>query len=154
MEPLQYFQKIHSATHKQYETLRAFFPENMTAEDVAEKFGYSPATIYSLVKDFRRRLKTESPESLFFKQPKKGRAFRRDRDKLTTLVIALRKKNFSVPDIKAILDAQGMTVSEGTILQILRQDGFARLPRRDKQIRAQVELPKLEARKSILREGY
>lgn len=150
MEPLHYFQKIHSATHKHYETLRAFFLENMTAEEAAEKFGYSPTTIYSLVKDFRRRLKTESPEALFFKQPKKGRAFRTDRAKLATLVIALRKKNFSVPDIKAVLDAQGTTVSEGTIFQILRRDGFARLPRRDKQLRAQVELPKLEARKSEL----
>ena len=148
MEPLNYFRQTHSATHKQYEVLRAFFLENMTAEEVAEIFDYSPITIYSLVKDFRKRLKTELPESLFFKQPKKGRAFRKDRSKLFTLIIALRKKNFAVPDIKAILDAQNILVSEGTIFQILRQDGFARLPRRDKVTRTQMELPKIKAKKS------
>lgn len=133
MDPKDYFIHTRSTKHKQYEALRAFFLDNLNAQEVAEKFSYSVPTVYSLAKDFRSRLKTDTPESLFFQQAKKGRAFRKDRNKIETLIIELRKKNLSVPDIKTILDARENNVSEGMISQILKKDGFARLPRRDKK---------------------
>ena len=148
MNPELYFEKYHSTTQKKYEALRAFFQENKTAQEVSDISGYSVSAIYSLVRDFTKDLKTKAPETLFFIKPKKGRAFNQNHDQIVILVIALRKKNFSVPDIKSILDAQQFIVSEGTIHKILRNDGFARLPRRDKETRQLAKLPKMEALKS------
>ena len=46
-------------------------------------------------------------------------------------IVALRKHNLSVPDIKACLDAASeQAPSERTIDRVLKEEGFARLPRR------------------------
>ena len=56
----------------------------------------------------------------------------------------MRKRNLSVPDIKARLDAATEEApSERTIDRVLKQEGFARLPRRtqaERQAQAPVRL--------------
>ena len=130
MTPLEYFQTPCSLSQKQYEALRAFFVERKKAEDVAVQFGYKVSAFYSLVRNFRASLNFNTSEDFFFKASKKGRRVKSDTSALLSSIVALRKKNFSVPEIKTLLDAQGYDVSEGYIALLLKREGFARLPRR------------------------
>ena len=63
-------------------------------------------------------------------------------------VINLRKKYLSVPDIQVALNAQGVRLPIYSIEKILTEAGFARLPRRDKQLKNETMsamVPKIEA---------
>ena len=57
MNVIDFFQNPTDSTHKQYEALRMFFLENKTAVEVADKFGYTENTVYTIVRDFRLKLK-------------------------------------------------------------------------------------------------
>lgn len=126
-----FFTNPQNILHRHYEALRSFLHEKKPAAEVAEKFGYTVSTLYSLARDFKERLKDNSAEGFFFAQNKIGRKPREAHDELHTLIIMLRKKYLSVPDIKSILDTQKHSVSEKQIYNILKADGFARLPRRN-----------------------
>ena len=63
-------------------------------------------------------------------------------------MIELRKKYHSVDEIKAILDGKGFNISEKTIYNIIKREGFSRLPRRTKSAKQKLELPKMQADKS------
>lgn len=149
MQPKEYF-KNKSNTARKYEAMKAFFADEMNAEEVARKFGYSVATIYTLTKKFRKDLKENPNIDPFFVTPKKGRPFKENSDHLIELIVSLRKKNLSVPDIKSIIDTQpNLNASESYIDYILKQEGFARLPRRSFSQRERKNLPeKLAAEKS------
>jgi hypothetical protein len=150
MTPLTYFQTPSAISHKQYEALRAFFIDHQKAEKVARQFGYKLSAFYSLVRDFRAHLNSNASEDFFFKVSKKGRRVKPEGPTLLDSIVALRKKNFSIPDIKTLLDAQGHRVSESYIAVVLKQEGFARLPRRDRNTKAARELPhRIEAPKSL-----
>jgi hypothetical protein len=150
MTPSEYFQTPSATAQKQYEALRRFFVDHQPAETVAKQFGYKLSAFYSLVRDFRAHLNSKSSEDFFFKGSKKGRGFKSDTSRLQDLIVALRKKNFSALEIKALLEAQGHTASESYIALVLKQEGFARLPRRDRQTKMTRELPhQIEAPKSI-----
>jgi transposase len=130
MRPKTYFSAPRQAIHKQYEALRAFFVEGMSAEEVATAFGYSLSAVYSLVRDFRKDIATKAFTDPFFIPRKAGRKPMDETGELHRRITSLRKKYLSVPDIKAILDAQGDRVSERYVYDIITKDGFARLPRR------------------------
>src|SRR5271157_2103943 len=63
------------------------------------------------------------------------------RDPLRDLVVAMRKRNLSVYDIQRELAGAGQTVSINTLTLLLRQEGFARLPRRLDEERPQALRP-------------
>lgn len=132
MEIIQFFQKPLSTTHKQYEALRAFHLERKSSAVVAKQFGYTKTTVYSLLRDFKNRFQTNDMASYFFNEHPRGRKASKNSDESRELMILLRKKNLSVPDIKSILDAQNKVFSERHIYNILHDEGFARLPRRNK----------------------
>lgn len=151
MKITQFFQKPLSTTHKQYEALRAFHLERKSAAAVAKHFGYTQITVYSLLRDFKQRFQTNEMASYFFNEHARGRKISKDSEASRELMILLRKKNLSVPDIKSILDAQNKAFSERHIYNILHAEGFARLPRRNK-IEKKMVVPKniLEAPKAYL----
>lgn len=87
---------------------------------------------------------------MFFLLRKAGRKEKDTQGHITTLIVNLRKKYLSVPDIKAITDARGYRISEKYIHNILRKEGFDRLPRRAKQNRdIQSTSPVITAPESI-----
>ena len=49
-----YFTEPSSSNHRQYLALRMFFADGCTAEQVAQKTGYSVGTIYAMVRDFKK----------------------------------------------------------------------------------------------------
>lgn len=129
MSPVEYFQQTDNTTQKQYEALRAFFVEKQTAQQVAKRWGYSVDTVYTMTKNFKKRLQ-RNEEITFFAKPKRGRKPSSDHEQIRNMIVKLRKQYLSVEDIKATLDAQKKTISQRHIYNIIRQEGFAKLPRR------------------------
>ena len=119
------FLQPRNATHRQYEALRAYFVEGQPSAEVAARFGYSPGSFRVLCAQFRK-----DPEREFFVTPTRGPHAAPKRDRLGEQVVTLRKQNLSIYDIRQALAREGQAVSAVTIAQIVREEGFARLPRR------------------------
>lgn len=120
---------------RQYEALRAYFVEDLSAEEAAERFGYSSATIHVLAREYRAgRLR-------FFTPTKTGPKRARRREAVQDRVVELRKQNYSVYDIQRILRQEGIKVSHVLISQILKDEGFAKLPRRTDEERLPIARP-------------
>lgn len=142
------------AQHKQYEALRAFFIDNLTASEIAERFGYSLSTVYSLTRDFRKALVCKNTENLFFTAAGRGRPPRLDLQECDIKIIELRKQYLSVPDIKIRLDSSGIRLSESYIWKVLNNAGFSRLPRRmAKRVSDETIREILSAPVSVLRDN-
>lgn len=150
MDPKHFFSKPSTATHRQYEALRAFFLDQQPAAQAAELFGYSRYAFYSLVRDFKKTLARGS-ENPFFPVVKTGRKPKDSSGALTSLIVSLRKKYLSVPDIAAAVAAKGYTISEKYVYNVIAREGFDRLPRRTVQVRQQSHSSiKLEAPKAFV----
>jgi len=124
-----------NATHRQYEALRAYFVDKVPSKEAAERFGYTPGSFRMLCHQFRT-----DPSRAFF-LPERSRAVSGERSatktaRLSERVVALRKQNLSVYDISAVLKESGESLSAPAIWAILRDEGFARLPRRADDERA------------------
>lgn len=112
-------------THRQYEALRAYFVEGLPSHEVAKRFGYTPGSFRVLCHQFR-----QNPQRPFFIQPRQGPHRAPKRDPVRDHVIAMRKQNFSIYDISETLKTEGHSLSPVTVSLILKEEGFARLPRR------------------------
>ncbi len=152
MEPAAFFTNPQNTVQKQYEALRAFYVEKCPGEEVAKRFGYTLSSFYSLTRDFKKNLLRDKPAHVFFTPKTTGRKPKTEADKIHQLIIDLRKKYLSVPDIKAIVDAQGQhTISESHVYNVINNEGFARLPRRNNSIREKAGFEfKIEAPKSSM----
>ncbi len=125
-----------NSAHRQYEALRAFFVDGVPSAEAAARFGYTSGSFRVLVHQFRNRPPREffnlrSPES---RPPGKQARLREQ-------VIALRKQNLSVHDISRSLVTEGESLSPAAISVILKQEGFAKLPRRADDERPQRPRP-------------
>jgi transposase-like protein len=114
-----------NATHRRYEALRAYFVEGLSGAEVARRFGYTPGSFRVLVHQFRR-----DPHRPFFLPTAKGPRSAPKADPIRDRIVALRKLNLSISDISRALHDEGHPLSPVTISQVLRAEGFARLPRR------------------------
>ncbi|CAL7961922.1 DDE_Tnp_1 domain-containing protein [Gammaproteobacteria bacterium] len=126
-----FFDNPNYPLHKQYEALRAYFYEKLSAREIAKRFGYAENSLYCFASAFKQ-LDKEQLEKRFFAPLTVGRPAREYGNNIDQLIIALRKKYLSVPDIKAILDTQKQDISETYIYKLINREGFARLPRRSK----------------------
>jgi hypothetical protein len=114
-----------NATHRQYEALRAFFVERLPGAEVARRFGYAAGSLRVLVHQFR-----QNPGRDFFLTPPKGPQAAPKSEPLRDWIIALRKQNLSIYDISRTLTHQGYSLSPVAVAYVLKEEGFARLPRR------------------------
>jgi len=121
----RFFLEPRSVRHRQYEALRAYFVEGHPSQAVAAAFGYSEGSFRVLCHHFRRDLDQE-----FFAEPQRGAQVQPKKSKARRLIIEMRKRNLSVYDIAEELDAKGSKLSPTAIGEVLREEGFARLPRR------------------------
>ena len=150
VEPYKFFDNPVFSTHKKYEALRSFFYKKKSAEEVAENFGYKLSYFYSLARDFRSSLKNSSNENMFFLSPKFGRKEKDQDGNVISLITQLRKQYISIPEIKSILDAKDYKVSEKYIWNVLKKEGFGRLPRRSKKVASQgIDNDKIRAPQSM-----
>ena len=121
----QYFLQPANAVHRQYEALRAYFVDGLASAEAARRWGYSPGSFRVLCHHFRKH-----PHREFFRTPTKGPPGRPKKSRLRERIVALRKKNLSIYDIAKVLQAEGPSISPAMVGIHLRQEGFARLPRR------------------------
>jgi transposase len=121
----RFFLEPANATHRQYEALRAYFVEGLSSKEAAKRFGYTEGSFRVLVHQFRQH-----PDRQFFLPPAKGPQKAPKKDRLREQVIALRKQNLSIYDISRLLQSKDRKISPVSVSLILKEEGFARLPRR------------------------
>ena len=108
-----------------YEALRAYFLEGRLSHQVARAFGYSPGSFRVLCHQFRR-----DSDPQFFASPQPGPQTQPKKSKARDLLVALRKQNHSVYEIAEALREQKIMLSPTAVREVLREEGFAPLPRR------------------------
>jgi len=123
----KFFLSPESPLQRQYEALRCFFIEQLPSTEVARRFNYSPGAFRVLCHQFRH---DPGKRAGFFQTVKHGPQTAPARDRVRELAVAMRKKNLSVYDIQRELAAAGHTISINALTVLLREEGFARLPRR------------------------
>ena len=136
----RFFLEPVNATHRQYEALRAYFVDKLSSAEVARRFGYSPGSFRVLTHQFR-----QNPKRAFFLPPQKGPQASPKTDPVRDQVVALRKQNCSIYDISRILEERGQKVSAVTVSLLLKEEGFARLPRRKDEERLPGPRPEVAA---------
>jgi hypothetical protein len=144
MEVEEYFKSQKVVNKKRYDALHAYFVEKCDTQAIADQYGYTLSSLYSLIRDFREHLNSEKRGDFFFKDSHLGRKKRKD-DGLDELIISLRKQNFSVEEIVGIAQSKNFSTSYGYVHKLLKDDGFARLPRRSTDEKKKLELPVLKA---------
>ncbi len=121
----RFFLEPSNTTHRQYEALRAYFVQHLPSAEAARRFGYTPGSFRVLCHEFRR-----NPRRPFFLSPVKSPQVAPKRERVHETVITLRKQNLSIYDISRVLAQSGHALSPPAVAMILKQEGFARLPRR------------------------
>ena len=106
---------------RRYEALRAYYVEGASAAEVAGRFGYTRATVETLVRDDRAgRLQ-------LFASSRPGPRSQPKKDRARALVIALRSEGRSLEEIGRALQAAGAGLSRTAIWEILAEAGMGRL---------------------------
>jgi transposase len=107
---------------RRYEALRCYFLEGASAEEVGERFGYTRATVETIVREWRAgRLglfasSRPGPRS----QPKKDRA--------RSLALSLRGQGRSLREIGSALEAAGAPLGRTALWELFAEEGLGRLP--------------------------
>ncbi|MDT8373965.1 MAG: hypothetical protein RQ737_08300, partial [Bacteroidales bacterium] len=114
-----FFEMPASVAHKQYEALRMYYIDGAQAHQVAQRFGYTYRAFTSLVTDFRRKVLMNPSDSIFFIENSPGRKVSARTNDARSVIIDMRKKYYSVPEIKVALDGLGHVLSEKNIYNIL-----------------------------------
>jgi hypothetical protein len=138
----RFFLAPEATRQQQYEALRAYFVDNLPSKEVARRFGYSTGAFRNLCYQFRHDPRHQES---FFQPVPHGPQSAPLRDRVRDLVVALRKRNLSVYDIQRELAAEGHTISITALALLLRQEGFAPLPRRRDEERPSQVRPEAEA---------
>ena len=121
----RFFAEPSHPRQRQYEALRAFFVEDLPSGEVARAFGYTAGSFRVLCHQFRR-----DADPQFFGAPSHGPRTQPNKSKAHDLVVALRKQNHSVYEISQALKEHGTPLSPTAVREVLREEGFAPLPRR------------------------
>ena len=134
----EYFLSPSSAQQRQYEALRAYLVEGIGRDEAAARFGYTSATMASLVRDFRAgQVEFFGPRALARRRsPAKERARAR--------IVELRQAGHSAVEISAALKAEGMALNRTSVAEVLAEEGFERLttrPFRERVLPRRGELP-------------
>jgi len=112
-------------THRQYEALRAYFVDELPSAETAARFGYTPGSFRVLCHGFRQDLKRP-----FFLPVTKGPHVSPKRNTTREKIIELRKQNLSIYDISRTLKEEDRRLSPAAVARLLKDAGFAKLPRR------------------------
>jgi transposase len=123
MDLAQVFLAPQNPTHRQYEALRAYFVDQVPAAEVAARFGYSVGSLHQLAHQLR-----QNPTRQFFAESPRPGA--KASAAVQQKIVQLRKQNQSVYDISEALKKEGIRRTPAAVAALLKQEGFAKLPRR------------------------
>lgn len=119
-----FFKKPVSKKQKQYEAVRAFVVDKLSAQEVADKFGYKLSSVYTFIKQ------AKAGEFDFFPNAHKGPKQRHTPFDVQKQVFRMRNQNLSHTDISNELKKRGIDISSQTVSRILSDAGFPKLKRR------------------------
>lgn len=119
-----YFINPTTPRQKQYEAIRAIIIDGESVEDVAKRYGYKTATVYSLLRD------AKAGKVELFPIIKKGPRQKRTDTEVQKKIIEFRKMRLSTPDIQKRLAEDSIQLSSRTAERILKDAGFGKLKRR------------------------
>jgi hypothetical protein len=125
--------------HRLYEALRAYFLEGQAPKLIARAFGYSVGYFHLLCHHFRR-----DPDPAFFLSPRRGPRAQPKKSAARDLVVRLRKQNHSVYEISQTLKERHCPLSPTAVRELLKEEGFAALPRRLDEERPDYPRPTVE----------
>ena len=122
----RFFREPTHPRQRQYEALRAYFVEGWSSAEASRRFGYQPGSFRVLCWRFRHHMDRD-----FFRDIPHGPHSQPRKDAVRERIVAFRKRNLSVYDIRDELERSGKDRLSATAIQeVLREEGFARLPRR------------------------
>ena len=108
-------------THRRYEALRAYLYEGLPAAAVAARFGYTTASLLSLVRDFRAGRRD------FFLAHRPGPRTAPAKEAARARVVELRREGRSAHEIAATLAEGDTPLNRTGVAEVLAEEGFARL---------------------------
>ena len=135
----RFFNQPRLARQRMYEALRAYYVEGRPSHEVAAAFGYTATSFRVLCHQFRRGAVAE-----FFAAPRPGPRTQPKKSAAREIIVSLRKQNHSVYEISDALKEKGLALSSTAVREVLRDEGFARLPRRLDEERPSVPRPTVE----------
>jgi hypothetical protein len=121
----EFFTERGNAAQRRYEALRAYFVDDASAAQVADRFGYSTASVHQMASLLR------GGRMQFFADTKPGPKGPRKAGRVRDRVLALRVEDRSVTEIATMLAGEGTPVSAQTVWTILEAEGIGRLVRDD-----------------------
>ena len=104
-----------------------FRSEGASAQAVAERFGYTRASVETLVRDHR------AGRLALFASSRPGPRTQPNKDRARALVVALRLEGRSLQEIGRALDAAGVGLSRTAVWEILAEAGLGRLQGADEK---------------------
>jgi hypothetical protein len=104
--------------------LRAYLAEGLPAAEAAARFGYTPASLLSAVRDFRAGARD------FFTAGKPGPKTAPGKDAARSRILELRGAGHSIDEIAAALAAEGTPLNRTGIAEVIADEGLPRLWRR------------------------
>jgi len=119
----EFFTRPANAARRRYEALRAYFVEDASAVEVADRFGYSTASVHQMASLLR------GGRMEFFADAKPGPKGPRKAGRVRDRVLALRAEDRSVTEIANLLAGEGTPVSAQTVWTMLEAEGIGRLVR-------------------------
>lgn len=139
-------------TQRRYEALRAYHVEGASAQVIAERLGYTRATVETLVRDYRKGRLGELGE--LFSTPRPGPKSQPKKDAARERVIRLRRERHGLEEIVAELARAGTPLSRTAVWEILAEEGLSRMPGPPGPPKAEAEPHKLSAPKvRVLEDG-
>ena len=136
----RFFLEPQHPKQRQYEALRRYFVDGRSSKEVAAEFGYTEGSFRVLCHHFRR-----DPEPVFFLTPARGPQSQPKKSAARATIEHLRKRNHSVYEIAEALKEQGTALSATAVREVLRELGFAALPRRLDEERPDLPRPTVES---------
>jgi transposase len=134
----EFFRHPSNVAQRRYEALRAHLYEGLSQAETAERFGYTPATVASLARDFRAGHLVFFPPEV----PRRRRSPAKERARAR--IVELRQIGHSVDEIAAALKTEDIALNRTGISEILAEEGFGRLkmrPYRERVLPRRGQLP-------------
>ena len=113
-----------SPAHCRYEALRAYLAEGLPAAEAAARFGYTPTSLLSAVRDFRAGARD------FFVSGRPGPKTAPGKDAARPRIIELRAAGHSIDEIADALAADGTPLNRTGIAEVIAAGGLSRMWRR------------------------
>jgi len=136
----RFFLEPSSSKQRIYEALRAYLVDGRPPKEVARDFGYTIGSFHVLCHHFRR-----DPDPVFFVSARRGPKSQPKKSAARDLIVSLRKQNHSVYEISQILKERNCPLSPTAVREVLKDEGFAPLPRRMDEERPDYPRPTIEA---------